>query len=473
MTEGVFLRGLKSIGEVRLSGAEIGGSLDCMDAELDGAGGLALNAQDVRVTGEVFLRGVKSKGEVFLAGAEIGGQLDCTDAELDGRGAEAINAEGLRVKGHVLLWDLNTRGEVCLIGAAIGGELDCGGAELDGGDWKALNAQRLVVKEGFIWRQVKSAKGEVDLNAAHLGDLVDDAESWDKAAEVALVGLTYDNLVGPLDLGMRKAWLKKGAELNGNFHPQPYQQLAKVFRESGHRRAALEILVEKEIEQRKSTRRSLWRQLSEAEATVKQKRGVFTHGFTFPGRVERDEFTQSAIQKDIRNQIAIYKLKSYFYIIVHCIIDFNVGFLFGYGVKKWRIIRVLPILIIVLSVFSSNAWNAGDFAPNSPVILTSSAWIDVSKPNTEDRVGHANPASEWSGRYGAGRDYETFAPLLYAVDMVVPIVDLGQSDAWAPSTTRGPWGWWLFYLGKVFALLGWMISTYAVAFFTGMIRLDD
>ncbi|WP_289033160.1 hypothetical protein [uncultured Roseibium sp.] len=252
--QGVFIPGVKSKGEVRLAGAEIGGQLDCEGAQLDGIDGDALNAQGVRLTGNAKLERLRSTGEVSLSGAEIGGQLDCQGAELDGGSGMALNAQGLRVIDSVFLRRLKSTGEVSLSGAEVGGQLNCRDAELDGGDGVALNAQRLVVKKSFFWRRVKSVKGVVDLTAAHLSDLVDDADSWDKVPGLLLSGLTYANLAGPLDVEMRKAWLKKGAKSNGNFHPQPYQHLAKFFRETGHRREARDILIEKEIQQRRAAR---------------------------------------------------------------------------------------------------------------------------------------------------------------------------------------------------------------------------
>ena len=57
-------------------------------------------------------------------------------------------------------------------------------------------------------------------------------------------------------------------------------------------------------------------------------------------------------------------------------------------------------------------------------------------------------------------------------DLVVPIVSLGQEAAWAPSTTRGPWGWWLWGARWWLISLGWIVTAIGAAAVTGVIRRD-
>lgn len=125
------------------------------------------------------------------------------------------------------------------------------------------------------------------------------------------------------------------------------------------------------------------------------------------------------------------------------------------------------------------AWEAGDFAPNSDVILNSENWQTLA---TDDAV--ANPARVWSDRYliqsdettqgpyARGRDYETFNAFYYAIDTVIPIISLGQEVAWAPSTNRGPWGWRLWWLRYWLIILGWIVTAIGAAAVTGIIRKD-
>ncbi len=424
---GVFLRGLKSQGEISFHGAEIGGELACQSAELTGGKGMALNAQDAAIKQSVRLDGLKGHGVLSLSGAKIGGQLSCDCAELTGTNGESLNAEVATISGGVFLGWLISHGEVSFAGAEIGGQFSCQGAELNGRMGKALNGQGMTVGDSFFWRQVKCVTGIVDLNGAHLSNLVDDQTSWGLVSDLNLVGMTYENLIGPSNLSFRRGWLRMAATQGGQFHPQPYQHLAKFYRESGHRYEAREILVAKEIEQRKATRKAI----REGKAR-----------------------SESWVQPDVLAT-------------VNLAMDMGSRLVAGYGYKPLRSLVWIAALVAIMMGLAQLTWNAGDFAPNSAVILTSPDWKAIADGSSE------NPAADWSGPAAPGKDYETFYAFAYALDVVVPVLDLGQTDAWAPSPARGDWGYRLFYLQKMFVVLGWVVTAIAAAAISGMIRRDD
>jgi hypothetical protein len=363
---------------------------------------------------------------VRLSGATISGQLACDGATLENAGGKALNVEGAQIGGGVFLDSVIVKGEVGLTAATITGQLACEDATLENGGGKALFLQQATVNGGFIWRAVKQVSGDVDMTSAHVGDLVDDAASWDKCDGIRLVGLTYDVLHGATNVQERLAWLKKGAQWKGDFHPQPYEQLAKVLRESGHRAEAREIAINKEIAQRKAAR-------------TRRKGDGFLH----------------RVLSGLRNTGSI-------------MIDTVLRLSVGYGYKPERSIYVVAVLVLVAWVLSANAWDQGDFAPNSDVILVSDHWQALAM----DREGVTNPAADWADTFGHGQDYATFNAFYYAVDVVIPIVDLGQETVWAPSTNRGLWGWWLFYLNPVLIALGWIVTAIGAAAVTGIIRRD-
>ena len=80
-------------------------------------------------------------------------------------------------------------------------------------------------------------------------------------------------------------------------------------------------------------------------------------------------------------------------------------------------------------------------------------------------------ASEWKA-IAPGRDWETFNRYAYGFDVVIPIIDFGQTDAWAPSTTRGPWGWHLWWGRWVLSVMGWIVTALGAAAITGIIRRE-
>ena len=463
---GVFLDNLKGIGEVSFSGAEIGGQLSCDGAELHGGEGEALNAQGATIRGGVFLRNLKSTGEVSLSGAEIGGELSCDGAELNGGEGEALNAQNATIRGGTFLRKLKSTGEVSFSGAEIEGQLSAEEAELNGEKGKALNAQRMIVRGGFIWRKLKAVVGEVDLNAAHLSDLVDDEQSWKAVSQLMLMGATYENLVGPHSLPFRKLWLKNGAIFNGQFHPQPYQQLAKFYRETGHRHEAREILIEKEREQRKAVRASIRKGRRKAESDV-----PFSVKTTLPWSWDA-----------IRRWISFY-LSPWLRIGWNWFWDILIRYIAGYGYKPWLSLAWLAGMIGIVWIGAFVTWDAGDFAPNSAIVLTSPEWkavadlpevyTAISEDAKQMIVEDMTPAHPWSAPDAPGKDYESFYSLAYALDVVVPVLDLGQTDAWAPSPARGDWGYRMFYLQKMFIVLGWVVTAIAAAAISGMIRRDD
>lgn len=424
---GVFLKNLKSIGEISFSGTEIGGQFSAQGLELDGGEGKALNAQSVMIKRGVFLRTLVTTGEVSFVGALIEGQFLSEGSDLNGGNGRTLNAQGAKIKGDVFLDNLKSTGQVSFGGAEIGGQFSCEGAALNGRNGKALDGQDMFIAGGFFWREVEAAIGIVDLNSARIGTLVDDEQSWNKVSSLRLVGLTYENLAGSLDLPFRKRWLQKGAHFHGQFHPQPYQQLAKVYRETGHRHEAREVLVEKEVQHRKAVR-----------AAIREGR----------------DLGETGLHPQVR-------------IAINWLWDWSMRLGAGYGYKPWLALGWLAGMVAVVTVLANLTWSAGDFAPNSAVVLTSPDWKAIADGPS------ANPAADWSDTLAPGKDYETFYAFAYALDVVVPVLDLGQTDAWAPSPARGDWGWWMFYLQKTFIVLGWVVTAIAAAAISGMIRRDD
>lgn len=492
----LWLDRIESSGPILLVGATIDGQLSCNGARLNGGDGKALNAQSARVAGGAFLRSLTSTGDVSFVGAAIGGQLSCNGARLNGRGGDALNAQGARVSGGVFLRGLTSRGEVRFSGATIGGQLSCDGARFDGSGDNALNAQRLRVEQGFLWRGVASVTGTVDLVSAHVSDLVDDRETWEKTDAFHLVGLTYDNLVGPLDGEMRLAWLLTGAKPNGVFHPQPYQQLAKVLRASGHRAEARAVLIAMERERHRAIRSRLRQEIHHRrdvrrlsrKATQEALEGVKKSGWgaatlartlapAFKLRHEdrpleagTSAYERELARLDFRNRLlaantvartagALLQLRNALFNLVA-----------GYGHAPMRSIWTLLAMVAVMAGLSLATWRAGDFAPNSDVVLVSEGWTEIANALGGLSV---NAAAIWSSETGPGRDYESFNALSYAVDVVLPLVELGQEAAWAPSPARGWLGWFAHHAQKVFVILGWIVAAIFAGAVTGVIRRDD
>ena len=55
---------------------------------------------------------------------------------------------------------------------------------------------------------------------------------------------------------------------------------------------------------------------------------------------------------------------------------------------------------------------------------------------------------------------------------MIPIINLGQTDTWGPSTERGDWGRRLWRYGFFLQIAGWIVTALGAAAITGIIRRD-
>jgi hypothetical protein len=155
-------------GEVWLPGAKIGGQLNLNGASLINPGGRALTAWNVSVGGGMYCRGFVAQGEVQLAGGKVNGQLDLSGARLGNAGALALSADGANVTGGMTFQDLAADGEVSLNGARVSAQLILGGASLSNPGGRALTADNVSVEGSMVCRGFV-AQGEVRLSGATLG----------------------------------------------------------------------------------------------------------------------------------------------------------------------------------------------------------------------------------------------------------------------------------------------------------------
>ncbi|UWQ18840.1 hypothetical protein [Jannaschia sp. M317] len=430
----VFLGGVTTTGEVRLPDAIIGGQLACVGATLSNAGGHALTAQGAEVKGDVFLPGVTTTGEVSLSGAAIGGQLSCVGATLSNAGGPALNAEGAEVKGGIFLPGVTATGEVRLSGAVIGGQLSCVGATLSNAEGFALNVQSAEVKGGLFWRDgARCLAGSMAFAGAHVTGWADDLTCWPTDGRLLLDGLTYDRIHGDLDVDARLRWLASGSYFDGAFTPQPYTQLARVYRAMGRDGDARRVLYEREKREHVDLRRRL----------LAKPAGTW---WDWPRFLWRRVWHPACVLWDWTLRVVV-----------------------GHGYRPHRALYCLIALWLLATFLAHQAWETGTFAPNSGPVQISEAWqAMIACPQTCPD----NPAQVWSETTQAGQDWETFNRYAYAADLVIPIIDLNQTDAWAPSPNRGVWGKWVWVASFFLNLLGWIITALGAAALTGIIQKE-
>jgi len=493
-----FSEDFVSDGDVNITGAVIGGQLTCSGGSFKNAEGYALIAQSVEVRGGVFMsNGFSAKGGVSFTSALIGGQLTCAGGSFENAKGCALEAQGAEIKGDVIL-RAGFQGEVRLSGATINGQLSCSGGSFENQEGDALDAEGAQLT-GFQWCAVESCVGRINLQGARALDLNDDASSWAMVNRVQLDGFEYQVINGPLSSGMRLDWLKTTCASDGTFSPQPYEQLAQIMKRMGHGELRRYILVEKEKRhrsyERESLRRrcrfarllSLWSKNQDQEslkAVVKytemlgSEHADYANDLVNRYRLFHMSWPQSAQRngissEDIARAQAGYREELFSSIWrIRMLIawlqtkDYMASHLAGYGYRPFKFVWVLFLLVLIGWVTAHKAYENGDFAPNSDVILSTTDWQKLAQGES------SNPARDWAARTGKGRDYETFNSFAYALDIVIPLVALGQEAAWAPSTNRGHWGARLWWLRWILVISGWIVTAVGAAALTGIIRRE-
>jgi hypothetical protein len=263
LRNGFTATGTGGLGAVRLSGAHIGGSLECDGADLRNDSGPALFADVLQVGEDMFMRdgftaiGVGDDGAVRLVGAHIGGRLDCDGADLRNDSGPALFADGLQVgqvmflrNGFTATGGGSSLGAVHMTSAHIGVQLDCTGASLRNDSGYALVAYSLQVGQSMFLSNGFTAVGgganpTVNLEQAQVGgpftfDPARLEHATDPHLRLAVDGLTYTGV--PQWITARE-WLHLLRHGTRSYAAQPYQQLAAGYRAMGDERQARQILM--------------------------------------------------------------------------------------------------------------------------------------------------------------------------------------------------------------------------------------
>jgi len=458
---------LKAEGAVDLSGADIGGDLNLANGLFRNEFGAALVLTNASIAGQLA-GAAKIHGHVSLQGAEIARNLDLKGAEIanpltpraDSFGV-AIDGASLVIGGAVLLQGANMKGELFLADARIGGYLAFGGGRfMNGGGWaiRAPNVRvggnlTLKIEEGgFTPHGQKTViEGGATFDRAQIAGSI----SW---LNLELRGPGPDNIKGGV-LTFADAQIAGPVSARGLITHQEARIDA-----SGARCATLDDDLKTgwgadgarvdlegfDYARLESPQDERWRQRL---SWLRRTGGRFTpqpytHLANVYARAGRREDARRILlaQHDQRTLLAsagpvTWLLSSLF------------GIIAGYGLSPIRIARAL-VLFIAIGV-------AGVFAMNAQGALV-----------TPD------------GRQCAG----AVEPALYAIDVALPVIDLGQESRCAPGRTAraelspgvemSPYSDWRVFEGvamwrwahALYALLGAILTALAVITFSGALK---
>jgi hypothetical protein len=443
LTNGFLVKGY-----VSFAGAKIGGDLNCASGTFrnraeDGSA-IALDCNNIEVIANAVLsEGFRSEGAVSFLGAKIGGLLDCRGGTFvnctgDGMGS-ALNFQNARIEGNVRLsGGFASEGKVNFYAARVKGNFSCAEGcfrnpvlkKFDGSPtWIPHVADALVLAgaaiEGVLWlgphatdaHAKADIAGSLDLSGCHAHTIIDHPNSWPVRrvpagagrtlpAFILLDSFTYDSMAGRGDYSTaaRKCWLDRQPpwHLGLEFRPQPFEQLIKVYREMGHERDAREIAKFKERRRRRASFIKLWHGLGDRPRLFAPLNWL-AWPFAIAGR---------AVARSLIS-------------VLYALEWFIVGFCAAYGYGYLRLSAFLIALLLAGVFIYASAANQGAFAPSNPTIYL----------NAELRE---KCAKNWTDCKGAPPELPSFSPLTYSLDVMLPVLDLGQKRDWQPISRTDP-----------------------------------
>lgn len=429
----VSLQGATVNGEVRLPGARLGGSIEADGVVITSPDGLAVNAEDLEARGGVLLRGATVRGGINLSSARIGGDVNAVGARIERPGEVAFNGDAMVAGGDLALRGVTVAGETRFQGAHVGGDADCTSATLSQPEGHALRFNRAKIDGAFFLRQGATIDGALDLTATTINAIEDEQASWPRSGDLLLNRCQYGAFTGgPVDAASRLDWLSRQTpgRWGSDFWPQPYEHLATVLSEMGHNEDAREVLIAKERLQRSARR---------ARAKNPALKLILT------------------------------------------IIDGILAVTLSYGRQPLRaMLWVILFWLIGTGVFSV-AYNAGAMKPNSPVVLRAVEWTLCDLEQSESRYLPSSGLT-LGGRAAPGENqltcfrnqpeaasYPEFNPLMYSLDVLLPVLSIGQKDFWRPDSMKpnGPFTLKYYFFQSI---VGWALSLLAVAGFSGLVK---
>ncbi len=317
----------------------------------------------------------------------------------------------------------------------------------------ALSADGIVVKGSLMVRGSK-VSGPISLANAKCDGLIDRGFVWPDG--LTLDGFDYNRISdGPTDAKTRIAWLHKQQArflTKEHFCPQPWEQLTHVLRKTGHTAAATEVAIAKQ------------RAMRSAEQI-----GVREPNPRYTGR----RLTIDRWWVDAGNRVSRGWHRAY-------------GLIAGYGHRPADIIAWMVGLWLFFAIFYGFAAWGGIMAPASAdVIMHEQLHSDIGADSHDSsRCGiryEVNPPQYWPACAALPSEYTTFNPAVYSLDLILPLVDLGQESSWAPSATytdsggEMQWLWWGMGIRALMwfeILFGWFASLMFVAIVSRLVDKD-
>ena len=162
--------GLAVDGETRANNCRVAAQLLMSGGRLSNPGGAAFFAGGLQVGGGAFFsRGFRAEGAFRLIGAQLPANLTIEGGTFDHPGGVAVNLDRASI-GSVLGDELTCHGQLSMATARIAGDVSLARAVVDVGEGSvAVNAERAQVDGMLVLREAR-ALGEVNLRSVKVGE---------------------------------------------------------------------------------------------------------------------------------------------------------------------------------------------------------------------------------------------------------------------------------------------------------------
>ncbi|MEV7037375.1 hypothetical protein [Amycolatopsis sp. NPDC051061] len=447
----LHLNGLTADNIVLLMNAHIGGHLEVAGAELGGSGPGALIANGVVVDGHLIGSDLTVRGVVLLSDANVGRDVSLEDANLG-----ALRAGSMTVAGSVSCRGCTATGPMWLAGTKIGNHLDLAGARLSNADGIALEASEVTVGRDLRADSGFTADGEIHLVNADIGGRVLFTDATVKAALMADGCAVGDDLeLGP-ELTAAGSISLHGARVDGHvrFNGTSSVVAGETALNLARLRADSLLLFPREPFQGKvDLSRAQVREFYDLPESWSPEMAAF--GFTY--QVLRNDFLPVRERLSwLRRATVEYDPGAYDQLSAAYRRGGQVEAARRVGLAKQRhrrdmlnpLGRLWNRLLSVTVGYGYRTWLAGLWLVllvALGTLLFGGAYRTNMRPTAP-----AGPA---------------FQPVAYSLDVLVPIVDLGQKKAWFARGPAQAWSW-------VFTGAGWVLTTAVVAGVTNALKRD-
>ncbi|HEX5928010.1 MAG TPA: hypothetical protein VFY48_01305 [Solirubrobacterales bacterium] len=481
----VLLPDLKSRGSVSFSDAKVGGQLmlngATLDAgdDIDGVTPAALIGDRMEVAGSAYFRSdFSAKGEVSMVGAIIKGQLSMNGATIEcGRigpdtASFSLNCDGIEVERGMYCRDgFNAKGEVRLMSARIGSQLSMQGATLAGvkgkdGTADSLCGDGMAVEGGLVLDGCRTTgdlrllgatiREELSLNRAVLRreEGARDAFSADNAtvggnlfcSGVTVTGvMRFQGIRVKGQLAIVEAEIDGGKDSGVNLVAAVVGELILAF-----------VSCQGVLDLRRATVESLW----DAEAGQflgQAPAGMRLEGCTYESLREPLEAKQrlewiERSQGD-RHYPGVYsQLATAFRRIGHR------GDARMIEIASERRARRDSKPVSFRGIGHDLLWVTIGYGYRN--------WLAALWLSGLILVGAALFALDESSFVATIRNPPDFDPLLFAIDITIPVLDLGQTRAWSAT---GCMAW----VGLVLAVSGYALVAAVIAAAAGVFNRDQ